>query len=150
MAEPDSEVSRLRQELDIIEASFWKEYADLAMGWQFILGPLKVRRHVSNMFIAQVFVLFHLLCFTAGAALIFTTGPTRELGIAMVVGSIFAFGSFVAQFWAVSTERGREIRQEVMGNQDTTRMRQLAERRREIASRIEQLERSHGSNQPSA
>jgi hypothetical protein len=130
MAEPEAEVDRLRRELADIEAEFWKAHADLAMGWQFVLGPLRVRRYASPMFIAQVFVLFHVLCFAAGAAFIFTAGPTRELGIAMVVGSIFAFGSFVAQFWAISYERFREIAREATGDQGTMSLKRLAARRR--------------------
>jgi hypothetical protein len=92
------------------------------------------------MFIVQVFVLFHTACFGVGAGLIFITGPTRELGLAMVVGSIFAFGSFVGQFWAVAIERNREVFREVMGNQEKAELKSLAVRREEILAQITQLE----------
>ncbi len=145
MTESEPEVDRLRRELGDIEAAFWKESAKVASDWTFgIFGPLTVRRYTSPMFIAQVFVLFHLLCFSVGAGLIFTTGPTRELGIAMVVGSIFAFGSFVAQFWVISYGRYREVAREAIGDQGMMTLKQLAARRAEMADRIKQLERPDG------
>lgn len=161
MTEPEAEVDRLRRELADTEAAFWKEYVNQAIGhtgffdpaapWRFGLGPIRIRYPASPMFIVQVFVLFHILCFAVGAALIFTTGPTRELGIAMVVGAIFAFGAFVAQFWAVSYERANAIYKEAVGDLETRKLKRLAAKRAEIASQIEHLERPDGSNpQPSA
>jgi hypothetical protein len=144
MVNPEIEVDRLRQELTDVEAAFWSEYADIAMRWQFVLGPVKIRRRTSAMFVAQAFVLFHIACFAVGAGLIFIAGPTRELGIAIVVGSIFAFGSFVGQFWAIANEREREILRETMGGRETAELKSLAVRREEILAQITQLEAGVG------
>src|SRR5262249_45203402 len=132
MAEPEAEVDRLRRELSGAEGEFWKEFQRLTTGWQFRFGPIRFRRNVSNLFIAQAFLVFHLLCFVGGIGLIFTTGPTRELGIALVVGSIFAFGSFVAQFWVLVIEEGRSVYKEAVGDLDTRTLKQLAKKREEI------------------
>ena len=89
----------------------------------------------------QVFVLFHILCFAIGAGLIFTSGPARELGIAMVVGSIFAFGSFVGQLFSIAYGRTNEIAQQITGSQKMDDLKQLAGRREAILGQIEQLEK---------
>jgi hypothetical protein len=140
MAEPEAEVDHLHRELSDVEREFWKEFEDLTTSWQFKFGPIRFRRRVSNMFIAQVFVAFHLSCFAGGIGLIFTTGPTRELGIALVVGSIFAFGSFVSQFWAVSLEQRRAVYKEAVGDLETRDLKQLAKKREQIMNQLKQLE----------
>jgi hypothetical protein len=151
MTEPEAEVDRLRRELADTEVAFWKEYGDLARPWRFSLGPIRIRYPASPMFIVQVFVVFHVLFFAVGAALIFTTGPTRELGIAMVVGAVFAFGSFVAQFWVVADARANAVYKEAVGDLETRNLKRLAARREEIASQIDHLERPDGSDsRPSA
>lgn len=146
MTEPDTEADRLHRELSDVESAFWEEYQKLTTGWQFSFGPIRIKHHVSQMFIAQAFIVFHLVCFAGGVGLIFTAGATRELGIALVVGSIFAFGAFVSQFWALSIEEGRALYKEVLGEQETRDLKQLAKKREQIMSRIEQLEGSNGSN----
>jgi hypothetical protein len=140
MASSEDHIDRLRLELADVEAQFWAGYSNMTMNWQFVLGPIRIERRTSAMFIAQVFVLFHVLCFSVGATLIFVAGPARELGIAMVVGSIFAFGSFVGQFWAVAYDRGRKIFEEVIGNQDMEQLKELASKREIICEQISQLE----------
>ena len=145
MTESGAELDRLRQELSSVEGAFWEEYRGLTTGWQFSFGPIRIRRHVSHTFIAQIFITFHILCFALGVGLIFTTGPTRELGIALVVGSTFAFGSFLSQFWALSIEEGRAIYKEVAGDFEIRDLKQLAKKREQILNQIKQLEGPDGS-----
>jgi hypothetical protein len=151
MTEPDAEVDRLRRELSVIEDAFWEEYQELTTGWQFSFGPIRIRRHINQMFIVQMFIAFHILCFALGVGLIFTTGPTRDLGIALVVGSTFAFGSFLSQFLALSLERGNAIYKDVAGEFEIRDLRKLAEKREQLMNQIKQLERPDGSDpQPAA
>jgi hypothetical protein len=148
MTDPRIELDRLRRELKDTEAVLWPSYWDLAKGWLSVFGPPTVRRPASPIFIAQVFVLFHILCFAIGAGLIFTNGPARELGIAMVVGSIFAFGSFVGQLFSIAYGRTNEIAQQITGSQKMDDLKQLAGRREAILGQIEQLEKLGGEQSP--
>jgi len=141
MTNPRIELDRLRQELKDTEAEFWKLHWDLAKGWLGIFGPPAIRRPGSPIFIVQLFVLFHIACFAIGARLIFTSGAAKELGIAMVVGSIFAFGSFVGQLVSIAYARTSEITQQITGSKKKKDLQQLADRREAIMTEIEQLEK---------
>lgn len=132
------ELDRLRRELKDIEAVLWPSYWALVKGWLGVFGPPTIRRPFSPIFIVQVYALFNILCFAVGARLIFTTGPTRELGIAMVVGSIFAIGSFVAQLFSIAYGRTNEIAQQITGSQKINDLKQLAGRREAIRRQIRQ------------
>ena len=50
MNESEAEFDRLRRELSDVEAAFWKEYPNLAMGWQFVLGPLRVAASLPDVY----------------------------------------------------------------------------------------------------
>jgi hypothetical protein len=50
-----------------------------------------------------------LLCLVAGVVFIPFGGALQSLGIALIVGSLFSFGAFVAQFWAIQVEKEREV-----------------------------------------
>ena len=146
MTDPSIELNRLRRELKDTEAVLWPSYWDLAKGWLSPFGPPTIRRPASPIFVAQLFVLFHILCFAVGAGLIFTSGPARELGIAMVVGSIFAFGSFVGQLFSVAYGRANEIMQQITGTQKVEELKQLAARREALKRQIDQLEMPGGQS----
>ena len=76
-------------------------------GWHFAAGPVYLRGAFSSMRLARYFVAFHVLVGVVGGALIFSDGPARELGMALVVGALFAFGAFVSQLWAVQVQHER-------------------------------------------
>lgn len=48
---------------------------------------------------AKTFMVFHLMTIIAGSILIFQPSPVKELGIALVVGGLFAFGTFLSSIW---------------------------------------------------
>lgn len=146
MTEPRIGLDQLRRELNDIEAVLWPSYWDLAKGWLSVFGPPTIRRRASPIFIAQVFALFHILCFAIGAGLIFTSGAAHELGIAMVVGSIFAFGAFLGQLFSIAYVHTNEIAQQITGSQKLNDLKQLAGRREAIMGQIEQLEKLGGQN----
>ena len=141
MTDPRTELNLLRRKLKDTEAEFWKLHWDLAKGWLGVFGPPTIRRPGSPIFIVQVFILFHIACFAIGAWLIFTSGAARELGIAMFVGSIFAFGSFVGQLVSIAYARTSEITQQITGSKKKKDLQQLADRREAIMTQIEHLEK---------
>ncbi len=85
----------------------WHDFQREASTWQFAVGPLRFRSAFKSMRFARYFVDFHLLVGATGGVLIFARGPARDLGMALVVGALFAFGAFVAQVWSVQVQEER-------------------------------------------
>lgn len=69
-------------------------------GWSIGVGKLRIRAVVGTNFIAIVFVLWHLLLGATGVAGTLFWEEGRELAVALLVGALFSFGSFLAQFWS--------------------------------------------------
>jgi hypothetical protein len=88
---------------------------------------LRIAAPVTSNLIAVVFVLWHLLAGAAGVLLTARRDGTRELGIALLVGSLFAFGSFLAQFWSLAVDREREVLGTVSREDDVERMRRIVD-----------------------
>ena len=106
-----------RAELRRVEDQLWTVYGrTVPDDWAFGIGPVKIRRGIRSMRATQVYVLFNAVAFAAGAVLILTGGAAQDLGIAIVVGALFAFGSFVAQFWGILVQREYEHRKAVFGS----------------------------------
>jgi hypothetical protein len=62
-----------------------------------------------------------------------------ELGTALVVGAIFAIGSFVGQWWALQIERERSLHDAVFGEEEADHLRRLQRRRDKIIAQIERI-----------
>ena len=101
--------SQLQEELRLAEEAFRTEYDGLLGAWQLGVSKLRVRAAVHSQFITLTYVLFNLLCFVAGVVFIPFGGALQSLGIALIVGGLFSFGAFVAQFWAIQVEKEREV-----------------------------------------
>ena len=76
-------------ELRSASERYWTEYQRLTRNWRpvpFVPLWLNGRR------IGAVYMIFHLLLLVAGVAFVFTAGPLHDLGLALVVGALFALG----------------------------------------------------------
>jgi hypothetical protein len=99
-------------------ASALGELDALMNRWNLALGPVRISRHLNSMSVAWLVVGFNLVLATVGAFMIFAPDPLRSLGIALVVGALFAIGAFIAQVWAAQVAREyilceEEIREKV-------------------------------------
>jgi hypothetical protein len=101
--------SQLQEELRLAEEAFQAEHDNLLGVWQFGFSKLRIRAAVDSEFITLTYVLFNLLCFVAGVVFIPFGGALQSLGIALIVGGLFSFGAFVAQFWAIQVGKEREV-----------------------------------------
>jgi len=101
--------SQLREELSRAERELQAEYVRLLGTWQFCFGRMRIRAAVHSGFITAIYVLFNLLCFVVGVVFVPFGGALQSLGLALIVGGLFAFGAFVAQFWAIQVEKEREV-----------------------------------------
>jgi hypothetical protein len=95
----------------------------------------------SSQRVGQFYAAFCLLGLAGGAGLTFIN-TTKEIGIGLMVGSIFAFGSFMAQFWAVAVQHEQAARWHVFGPDTEQELRELRGRRDSFhAKLVERLER---------
>lgn len=132
----DDELDRLVDEFDAVEEEFWEAANKATSGWQLKIGPLYAKRHIGSQAIARIFIAFCLTCFVAGAALALTPS-TRELGVAMVVGAIFAGGSFIIQLWGVQIQQEKAFAEKLFEEEKKRYFRSLMKRRDRLAAQIE-------------
>jgi hypothetical protein len=108
----DQATSDLLDELRSASERYWAEYQRHTRNWRplpFVPLWLNAGR------IGAVYIIFHLILLACGSALAISTGPLHDLGLALVVGSLFAIGAGGAQVWAVAQERQRTLRERTLG-----------------------------------
>jgi hypothetical protein len=124
----------LVRQLEHARRELW-ESADKTTGrWTLWLGPIRVRRSFYSGHIALFFLAFCALTILGGGVLALIE-PTKELGIALVVGGIFAFGSSIVQVWAVQMQR--ESEGDVTKEKEVARLRALSNRVERLAAEVE-------------
>ncbi|MDQ7911476.1 hypothetical protein RB614_44025 [Phytohabitans sp. ZYX-F-186] len=135
--QPD--LARLVADLDALDAEFVNAYHGRMGGWRLRLGPVHLRGRFGSQGIARIYALFCASCFVTGGVLA-VFSATKELGVAVVVGAIFAGGSFVGQWWTVQMGEEMEADREVYGPEEVRRLREMLRRRERLAARIERVE----------
>jgi hypothetical protein len=119
MSEIASELDRLRKQLaqldDLIEQQRARR-SNWGLGLRIGRRPLQYYRHITAVLIFLSYVAFNLIGIIVGAVMILSKGVLRELGVAIVVGSIFAFGSFIAQWWSIEVQQEIDFNSRVYGN----------------------------------
>lgn len=130
----------LREKLEETQGLFWEEFAHVAATWNFGIGPFRLRRVVSSQGITRVYVMFNVLCFAVGVGLIAVGGIPGNVGIALVVGALFAFGSFVSQVWAVAAQHEREVQNRVLGDYELAELKRLAKEMADLQTALDGLQ----------
>lgn len=110
--------------------------------WHIGIGKFRVRGTIGTNGIAIVFVVWHLLAGTVGVVL--TLNGSKDLGIALVVGALFGFGAFLAQFWSQAMDTQREFMMKIEAEDDVKQLRvttdRLAKVNRELDRRLSVIE----------
>jgi hypothetical protein len=85
---------------------------------------------INSALLAVIYVLFNAVCLILGITFVFFKGAVQTLGVSLIVGSLFSFGAFVAQFWSAAMQREAQAIDRAFdeGNQDIryTELRRLA------------------------
>lgn len=89
---------QLEEKLTATDEAFQLEYEQAASSWHVNFGPIHIPFVIHSQRVAKIYTLFNVLCFVAGVVFCFFRGVLSGLGIALVVGSLFALGAFVSQF----------------------------------------------------
>jgi hypothetical protein len=79
--------------------------------------------------------------FAAGVTLTVVSQATRELGVALVVGSLFGLGAFLAQTWNLLREQEFTIQNELVSDVYYRDLRRYAAQMKDISNQIEALEK---------
>ena len=139
MSESIPERDRLLSKLKELDDITQEEEAKYVWGVSGRVGhrSLAPRLHISSGIIFICYVAFNIIAFVVGIIMIVNNGVLRELGIAIVVGSLFAFGSFIAQWWTVRVQSEIDFVDRVYGSID--RQQQLGEMRTAIIKRLDEL-----------
>jgi hypothetical protein len=140
MSDESAEPGQLRAELQVVEKEFDARWRTQMGRWGFHLGPFKMAHYVSAMFIVQVYVVFNVACFFSGVGLAFIGGVFTTIGIAVMVGALFSFGAFVAQFWAVRVQQNIDLNRKIYQDEaDFVELKELAKKWNELHRRIHDL-----------
>jgi hypothetical protein len=75
---------------------------------------------INSALLAVIYVLFNAVCLILGITFVFFKGAVQTLGVSLIVGSLFSFGAFVAQFWSAAMQREAQAIDRAFdeGNQD--------------------------------
>ncbi len=139
MVDMSAELRQLLEELRAVDAEFSAELDRISGEWNFSFGPFKIRHQISSGLITQAYVAFNAACFIAGVALAFTGGVFTAIGVAMIVGALFSFGTFATQFWAVQAQDEINMQRKLSGDAYQAKLKALAAKRVELFQRIENL-----------
>ncbi len=107
--------------------------------WQLQYGHVHLRMRMGSQRITRVFITLILVLLIVGVAATFVSG-TRELGIALVVGAIFAGASFITQYWAVQVAKEEEDNWRLDQELRKRLVDEYADRIQEIHKRIKQID----------
>jgi len=81
-------------------------------------GPLRLYM-VSPDRISTFYWIFLAVCFVVGICLTLLKGTPSDLGVALVVGSLFAGGAVVGQVWAFAFQERNSLLEKALGDEKT-------------------------------
>ena len=138
MSDSQAEVNQLTAELRAIDDEIDREIARLSSHWTLQFGPFKLSvTGVKS--ISLIYVVFNVACFVFGIAFVLLRGVLANLGIALIVGAIFSFGTLIAQVWAISVQNASNIVAQAFGNIRNRRLENLGEKYAELVGRRDEL-----------
>jgi hypothetical protein len=122
---------------------FNKEYRSVAETWWMGIGPLKMTATIGTSEIGLIYICFNMICFAAGIAFTLASGALQALGIALVVGGLFSFGTFMAQWWDHSWQRNNATIDRAFdsnyADKRYSELQRLAKERLELERKLEEL-----------
>lgn len=82
--------------------------------------------------------------FVAGVVLSVVGPPARELGVGLVVGSLFAFGAWISQAWALSRQEEFALYDKLLGELHQRDLKLCAAQIEDKTRQLEELDKSEG------
>jgi hypothetical protein len=125
MSDSNSEVHQLdklvkkREEID-------REIRDLSTRWGQARGRLPLYI-ISPDTISTSYWIFLAVSFVVGIIFTFLKGTFSNLGVALVVGSLFAGGAVVGQVWSLAFQERQSLLEKALGDERTKNLEKLGE-----------------------
>lgn len=138
MNDSNSEIDRLHAELIKTRKEINREIGQLSTHWGITVGsfPFYVSTTTS---IALLYGAFLVACFATGIAFTFLGEALASLGIALIVGALFAGGAIVAQIWSFAVQEERDLFNEALGAERTKDLQNLGVKLWQLQKRIDHL-----------
>jgi hypothetical protein len=137
----------LHHELRLAAERLWAEYRRVGPKWS-AGNPTRPQVRINSSLFAVVYALFNSACLVLGLIFALSKGAAQALGISLVVGSLFSFGAFVAQFWSAAMQREADAIDRAFdaANEDIryTDLRRLAKAFWELSERADEGDRPNG------
>jgi hypothetical protein len=140
MSESAPELDRLRNKLAQLDELIRQQEArrsNWGIGLRVGRKRLGYCKRITAAHIFLSYAAFNIAGIIIGIVMIIDKGVVRELGIAIVVGSIFAFGSFIAQWWSIEVQQEIDFIGRVYGG--VAYQQRLGETRNEITELLDRL-----------
>ena len=110
----DDSRNRLYEELSTAYYRFYVELYQTTRIWGYWVGSHRIFGPYGAEGIARIYCVILLLTFVGGVILSVVSHATEGLGNALVVGSLFALGAWMAQAWYLSREEDFRLRNELL------------------------------------
>jgi hypothetical protein len=117
MSDSNPEMDQLTSELVTTWKQIDREMSQLSYHWG-INRPFPIYVVTPNA-IALLYGTFLAVCFGVGIVLTFHSGTLASLGVALVVGALFAGGAVVGQIWSFAIQERRHLFEKAFGDERT-------------------------------
>jgi hypothetical protein len=133
------DLKALENELQAIYGEFRVKVIEPKSYWNLHYGPIHLRARMSSQRIVGIFISFCLVTLLGGALATFFS-VTEELGIALVVGSMFTGGSFLIQYWSTQVDHERGAFEALESEREKKAIADFATRINLLTSNIEAID----------
>lgn len=140
--------TRLYAELSEAYDRFNAEFSKATPRWGYwtkrhgriirILGPYNANQ------VAQIYRGLLVVFFVTGVILSIVGSPARELGVGLVVGSLFAFGAWMSQAWALSRQEEFTLYNKLLGELNRRDLKLFAAQIEDKTRQLEELDKGGG------
>ncbi|MBQ1036308.1 hypothetical protein [Micromonospora sp. C81] len=136
--EPSRAADRLTDELEAVDQELWDAFSHASMSWGAGYGKRRITRRMSSGAWVSLLAALCLTTFSTGVPLTLID-PTRELGIALVAGSIFACAAFLGQVWTVQYQRESTLKNQLFGAEQQQQLHDLLKERDRLIGQLNRL-----------
>jgi hypothetical protein len=149
---------QLEKELQSAREAYDREYRSISSAVGGRLGPFGINVTITREVTIAIFIAFNVVCFGVGIAFILQKGVLQVLGISLVVGGLFSFGTFMAQWWDHMWQEQNNTFDRVFKDIDMpwvlkdmpyVKLRQHAEDAQKLYEKLESLPEPAGQSPPS-
>jgi len=124
-----------------MQEEFWAELTAASAYWQFYIGRFGFGKVFPSGKITAVIVALTGGCFIAGIILCLPGSAAHSIGVPLLVGAIFSFGAFLAQYWAVAVQFERHVAGQVgLYDKRIGEMREMMTKITSLEDRINRLD----------